>query len=1606
MAFFSKTKKVPQEFKYSGKRVVTTTNEALFAGAGVMSDAVVSNLAMDNNVQVNLSGNAVIKLNPDSQLEALSITAGLATTGLRVDNISTTHNFSMLHASLVAAANKHLPYVVTIASQDKPIGSSHAYYHSVTDTGCGQMFAKNSQQLLDFNLIAHKISELSLTPMLVAQDANVMQSALLCLPTLELMQEFLGLPADVIAAPTAAQRLLYGATRRRIPELWDVDQPMLSGVEATQATYMQSVAGQRTYFLAHLPALMDTCLDEWYALTGRRYQRVEQYRCEDADYLIIAQGNVVEVAEVLADYMRDTKAIKLGVVNITVLRPFAGALISHLCQARKGITVLERVDQALAETLPLMREVRAAMTKAVENALSNSNESKNYAKYKQLNDFSSLYSVCFGLGKAGIQADDVLAAIENMLPTGAQTKFAYVGIDFVRKAGFNPQQEIQQQAVTDAYPDLRNLSLQATEIPNLAPENVLRMRMYAVNQAILTPNAQLVDTLIDLFPNELLTDYQTQATQHIYSVAIAPTALRVNCATAALDVVIVTDMSMFNLGNPIANLKPKGWLMLATKLATPELVWQNLPKVTQQQIQQHALQVLYINASEIIAGITQQVDAQIKFQTLVFQVAFFKQISELQVLATTEAEILLAIQASIKKSFPKQAEIAYQIAELGLQHMHVLDINALDITSVNAEIEPKLPALKLLKQINQPIPIADKQRFFVQNGADYLHNRGQNLADPFVAANVMPAISSVYQDLTPTRLEHPVWIAENCTACGDCYTACPDSAIPGLINSVNEVFETNIQRIEATGNAVKYLRRAIRVVEKKYHALTADKTEGTVLSPIFARAIGETIKEYPVSEQAAVSQEFALFKAAMGEFKFALTRPYHDEVNQRTPNNGGLFSITVNPMSCKGCMECVAVCNDDALKLMLQTSASIKTLRADWDYWQALPTSNSKYQRIDDLDAKTGALGTLLLDKANYFSMQGGDAAPAGVGEKTVVHLFTSTVNALMQPRVKAHVAHIDSLITGMEKYVRLTLAENLDISDIEAVEAAIETNKNLDLSLSKLSVALDVGKAAQTIDRVWLQWSANLIRELKQLKANYTQGRQALGLVNSSSSSSAAWTMPFNPYPFPWSSHLDMDAPSLALGIFTGHMLKMAAGFKTIRLAELALAGKYATASIDPTWQDFNWQQFTDMEYALCPPVVVLAGDETSWQDLASCLQAGKPIKILHLAAQKGAASFIQAAGQARKDTSLFAMTLGNTYTVQSSQAHINHLLAGYIDGLNYKGSALFSVHSVVQAEHGVALNSATMQSKLAVESRAQPLINFNPDNGESWDTCLSLQGNPSLDQDWSNYSLTYLDEYGLEESLTMPLTFADWAFTETRFAEHFTLLPIATNIDANMLELHKFIELDSFAMTGKKAFIYALDAKTQRLIHVIVAPAMIEATKARLQAWRRLQKMAGLKQAVVDISAITAQAKAEVAQSFAASLMNLVTDDAQALTDFIQSAPTVAVAPIITSTPTIVAASTPEKTVNSVANAATAATATNETVWIETPDCTTCDECVDINPKIFQYNADKKAVVIDPTAGTFEQIVQAAEKCTAVIIHPGTPWNPNEANLESLIQRAAKFQ
>jgi len=192
-----------------------------------------------------------------------------------------------------------------MTKQAKNSQAGHDDYHAVDDTGLFQMFAKDVQEAADLNLAAHRIAELSLNPGILAQDgcltSDVIASVLL--PERALIKAYLGDPADPIDSPTKAQRLVFGDTRRRIPEMFDLDYPALLGAVQGRDSYAQGVAAQRPFYFDHIVELTDHALDEYAALTGRRYARASGYRSDDAEYLIVGQGSVVSNAEAVADYL-------------------------------------------------------------------------------------------------------------------------------------------------------------------------------------------------------------------------------------------------------------------------------------------------------------------------------------------------------------------------------------------------------------------------------------------------------------------------------------------------------------------------------------------------------------------------------------------------------------------------------------------------------------------------------------------------------------------------------------------------------------------------------------------------------------------------------------------------------------------------------------------------------------------------------------------------------------------------------------------------------------------------------------------------------------------------------------------------------------------------------------------------------------------------------------------------------------------------------------------------------------------------------------------------------------------------------------------------------
>ena len=295
-------------------------------------------------------------------------------TGLRASNFSSGQGIAYMHESLYAAVGKRLTYVLNVGARamtkaNLNVHAGHDDYHCIDDTGFFQMFAKDAQSAADLNIIAHRIAELALTPGVVAQDGFLTTHLIesIQVPERKLIEEFLGHPHDLIETPTPAQRIIYGPRDGASPKLWDVDNPVMAGLVQNQDAYMQSVAAQRPYFFDHIPAITAQAFHEFHELTGRKYDQVLTYRVDDADFLILGQGSLIPTAEAVADYLRDTRGIKVGVVNLVMFRPFPAEVLSRVLKGKQGVAILERLDQPLAIELPVMREVRATMSQCLEN---------------------------------------------------------------------------------------------------------------------------------------------------------------------------------------------------------------------------------------------------------------------------------------------------------------------------------------------------------------------------------------------------------------------------------------------------------------------------------------------------------------------------------------------------------------------------------------------------------------------------------------------------------------------------------------------------------------------------------------------------------------------------------------------------------------------------------------------------------------------------------------------------------------------------------------------------------------------------------------------------------------------------------------------------------------------------------------------------------------------------------------------------------------------------------------------------------------------------------------------------------------------------------------
>jgi pyruvate/2-oxoacid:ferredoxin oxidoreductase beta subunit/NAD-dependent dihydropyrimidine dehydrogenase PreA subunit len=454
-------------------------------------------------------------------------------------------------------------------------------------------------------------------------------------------------------------------------------------------------------------------------------------------------------------------------------------------------------------------------------------------------------------------------------------------------------------------------------------------------------------------------------------------------------------------------------------------------------------------------------------------------------------------------------------------------------------------------------------------------------ADLSVARSLIPAGTATLRDFSNIAPEIPLYIPENCTACMDCVTECPDTAILGKVLSESE-FETKLK----------------------------------------------TIPDEP--------------DRLMFQKQWSKTKKYFD-AGKKKGGEGGMFNIIIDPSKCKGCAECVTVCDDDALKMIPKTDEVMTNSRKSHRYFKTFGPSNNTY--IND-----NLLIDMMLKEQTHIYV-GGAGSCAGCGEGTALRML-----------------------------------------------------------------------CAATGSKFGDQW----------------------GLVAATGCNTVyTSTYPYNPYLVPWTNSLFENAPADAIGV---------------RLR----------------WDQLGWHN---------RPIWCIGGDgamfDIGFQSLSRLFASGLNIKVFVLDTQVysntgGQASTSTFTGQntkmsvhgksvagkqeRRKEIAQIAIMHPRTYVAQTTAAHVNHFYKAVLGALEFDGPAIISCYTTCQPEHGVADNMAGDQARLAVDSRAFPLLVFDPRKGDRIKTQLTLQGNPGVKDDW-----------WVNPKTKEPVTFIDFARSEGRFSKHF---------------------------------------------------------------------------------------------------------------------------------------------------------------------------------------------------------------------------------------------
>ena len=281
----------------------------------------------------------------ESEHSSMSATIGAEAAGARSITATSSAGLALMWEELLlAASNSALTLVNRTLSGPININCDHSDGMGARDTGWIQIYAESNQEAYDNFIQAYPIAEDPRVhlPIMICQDGFITSHAVMNIELLEdeEVKDFVGEynPEEFLLNP---------------------GKPVSVGPYSVSNYAMEAKKNQEIALENAKEVILEVA-EKFEKISGRRYGLFEEYKTDDADYIMLLIGSAAGTAKQAVDDLR-AKGKKVGVIKLRVFRPFPAEELAEAVKNAKAVAIMDRCESYNGNGGPLGSEVMAGL---------------------------------------------------------------------------------------------------------------------------------------------------------------------------------------------------------------------------------------------------------------------------------------------------------------------------------------------------------------------------------------------------------------------------------------------------------------------------------------------------------------------------------------------------------------------------------------------------------------------------------------------------------------------------------------------------------------------------------------------------------------------------------------------------------------------------------------------------------------------------------------------------------------------------------------------------------------------------------------------------------------------------------------------------------------------------------------------------------------------------------------------------------------------------------------------------------------------------------------------------------------------------------------------